>query len=255
MAAVHEGVEYATRTGYRPLLLDLYLPEAERPPVILFLHGGGWRRGSRRDFGEAFAGWRPGPLERLAAAGFAVAAADYRLTGEARHPAQVDDVRAAVEWLRGHAGEYGFDGSRIVAWGASAGAHLAALAALTGPGIAAVVGWYGVYDLATMPGSADPASREALLLGCVVRDAPALAAEASPVAHVHPDAPPFRLWHGTADRMVPYTQSGRMAAALRGAGAWVDLLPVEGADHMWRDAPDVAAVFEASLRFAREVTE
>ncbi|MFI0350061.1 alpha/beta hydrolase fold domain-containing protein [Actinomadura sp. 9N407] len=253
MRTVHEGVEYAFRIGYRPLELDLYLPSAGRAPVVLFLHGGGWRRGTRRDFGHAFEDWRPSPFERIAAAGFAVASAGYRLSGEARHPAQLHDVRAAIDWLRAHGDEYGFDGSRIVAWGASAGAHLAALAALTGPGIEAVVGWYGVYDLAAMPDPGDPSSRESLLLGSAVGDVPALAAEASPITHAHVGAPPFQLWHGTADRLVPLAQSERMAEALSSAGAPVELRRVEGADHIWRDAPDVTAVFEKSLDFARGV--
>ncbi|MGI5325353.1 alpha/beta hydrolase fold domain-containing protein [Actinomadura nitritigenes] len=250
---VLEGVEYAAEAGYRPLLLDLYLPPVDRAPVVLFVHGGGWRRGTRRDFGHEFAGWRPSPFERIAEAGFAVASVDYRLSGEARYPAQLHDVRAAVAWLRGHGAGHGFDGSRIVAWGESAGAHLAALAALTGPGIEAVVGWYGVYDLSAMPDPHDPGSRESLLLGAPVADVPDLAAEAGPIAHVHAGAPPFQLWHGTADRSVPMAQSERMAAALDAAGVPVEFRPVEGADHIWRGAPDVAAVFAASLDFARGV--
>jgi acetyl esterase/lipase len=250
-----EGVEYACEVGYRPLLLDLYLPRADAAPVVLFLHGGGWQRGTRRDFGHEFEGWRQSPFERIAEAGFAVASADYRLSGEARYPAQLRDVRAAIGWLRDHGDEHGFDGSRIVAWGESAGAHLAALAALTGPGIAAVVGWYGVYDLAAMPGPAEPSSREARLLGSAPADALAPAAEASPVSHVHADAPPFQLWHGTADRSVPFEQSERMAGALRAAGVPVELVPVEGADHIWRNAPDVAAIFTASLAFCDLITQ
>nr|WP_276515242.1 alpha/beta hydrolase [Actinomadura coerulea] len=232
----------------------MYLPSASpgvASPVVLFVHGGGWRRGTRRDFGHEFAGWRPSPFERIAEAGFAVASVDYRLSGEARYPAQLHDVRAAVAWLGGHGGEHGFDGSRIVAWGESAGAHLAALAALTGPGIGTVVGWYGVYDLAAMPDPDDPGSRESRLLGAPVGDVPDLAAEASPIAHVHAGAPPFQLWHGTADRFVPMAQSERMAAALDAAGVPVELRRVEGADHVWRGVPDVAAVFAASLDFAR----
>ncbi|MWA05179.1 alpha/beta hydrolase fold domain-containing protein [Actinomadura sp. LD22] len=248
-----EGVEYAVEVGYRPLELDLYLPSADGAPVVLFVHGGGWQRGTRREFGGEFAGWRPSPLERIAEAGFAVASVGYRLSREAPHPAQLHDVRAAVGWLREHGGEHGFDGSRIVAWGQSAGAHLAALAALTGPGIAAVVGWYGVYDLSAMPDPDDPETRESRLLGAPVASVPDLAAEAGPINHVHAGAPPFQLWHGTADGLVPMAQSERMAEALRAAGVPVEFRPVEGADHSWRNAPDVAAVFAASLDFTRGV--
>jgi acetyl esterase/lipase len=148
-----DGIEYASVLGYRPLLLDLYLPPAglspagsgssgsgssgsdpaaPRPAVVLFLHGGGWGLGTRKDVGPAFGSWRPSFFERLALAGFAVASADYRLSGEARFPAQLHDAKAAVRWLRRHAGHYGLDSDRIVAWGASAGGHLAALVGLTG---------------------------------------------------------------------------------------------------------------------------
>jgi acetyl esterase/lipase len=132
----HPGIEYATVLGYRPLLLDLYLPApGSRPaqaPVVLFLHGGGWGLGSRTEVGPPFDDWQPSFFERLAQAGFAVASADYRLSGEAQFPAQLHDAKAAVRWLRRNAGEYGLDGDRIVAWGPSAGGHLAALLGLTG---------------------------------------------------------------------------------------------------------------------------
>ena len=132
--------------GYRPLLLDLYLPgpgaSPGQAPVVLFLHGGGWGLGSRTEVGPPFDDWQPSFFERLAQAGFAVASADYRLSGEARFPAQLHDAKAAVRWLRRNAGEYRLDGDRIVAWGASAGGHLAALLGLTGdvPGLEGSVG-------------------------------------------------------------------------------------------------------------------
>src|ERR1700749_3523241 len=120
------GLAYPPPVGVRPLLLDLYLPAAGGAPVplVVFFHGGGWLRGDRSLVGPKFAGWRPGPLARLAAGGVAGAPADYRLSGEARFPAQLEDVAAAVEWLAGRALEYGFDPGRIVLWGESAGAHL-----------------------------------------------------------------------------------------------------------------------------------
>ena len=142
----HPGIEYAAVLGYRPLLLDLYLPDPGaspgQAPVVLFLHGGGWGLGSRTEVGPPFDDWQPSFFERLAQAGFAVASADYRLSGEARFPAQLHDAKAAVRWLRRNAGEYQLDGDRIVAWGASAGGHLAALLGLTGdvPGLEGSVG-------------------------------------------------------------------------------------------------------------------
>ena len=101
-------VVYCSVPGYRPLELDLYLPREDGPvPVIVHVHGGGWRRGSRRHplpvLGADF-------YDRLAAQGFAVAAIDYRLSGEARFPAALDDVRAAIGWVREHAAGVGHIG-------------------------------------------------------------------------------------------------------------------------------------------------
>ena len=127
------GVPYAALPGIRPLELDVWLPPESRTPspAVLFLHGGGWRAGSRHLAGPAFSGAQPTPFEQLARAGIAVASADYRLSGEARWPAQLHDVKAAVRWLRARAGELGIDGERIAAWGESAGGHLAELLGLT----------------------------------------------------------------------------------------------------------------------------
>src|SRR3954471_1563942 len=131
---VHHGVEFATVEGYRPLLLDLYLPAPATGSgaAIVYMHGGGWAVGTRRRFGRAFIPWSPTPLDLLARAGFVVATVDYRLSGEAHFPAQLHDVKAAVRWVRGNARTLGVDIARIVAWGESAGGHLAMLAGLTG---------------------------------------------------------------------------------------------------------------------------
>src|ERR1700685_3428830 len=104
------GLAYAAPLGFRPLLLDLHLPAAgpDPAPLVVFLHGGGWRRADGSMVVPQFASCQPGPLTRLAADGFAVASVDYRLSGEARFPAQLEDVSAAVDWLTGHAQEYGF---------------------------------------------------------------------------------------------------------------------------------------------------
>ncbi|MGY1643517.1 alpha/beta hydrolase fold domain-containing protein [Geodermatophilus sp. SYSU D00703] len=253
------GVPYAAIPGIRPLELDLYLPAGDGPaPAVVFLHGGGWRLGSRRSAGPAFPG--PALFEEVARAGIAVASVDYRLSGEAVWPAQLSDAKAAVRWLRARAGELGIDAGRVAAWGESAGGHLAALLGLTaddaalegdvgvtGPSsaVTAVAAWYPPTDLAGFAGDAgaDPAdasTREAQLLGAPPAAVPDLAAQASPVTHVSPAAPPFLLLHGTADRFVPCVQSERLAAALDAAGADVTLHTYPGADHMWLGAPDAA---------------
>jgi acetyl esterase/lipase len=261
------GLAYSAPLGFRPLLLDLYLPAAgpDPAPLVVFLHGGGWLRGDRSMVSPQFASWQPGPLTRLAADGFAVASVDYRLSGEARFPAQLEDVSAAVDWLAGQAGRYGFDAERIVLWGESAGAHLAALLGLRSAGarVRGVVDWYGPADLTALDeqvGAAgalteDPLdSRQARLLGAPVGRMPELARAASPLRQVRAGAPPFLIAHGTADRMVPFSQSEALAAALAEAGADVRLLAVDGADHLWIGVADLTPLYDAVVAFAREVT-
>ena len=256
--SVLAGVPYAALPGARPLELDLYLP-AERPaPVVVFVHGGGWRLGSRHSAGPAYPATTA--FEAVARAGIAVASVDHRLSGEALWPAQLHDVKAAVRWLRARAGELGVDPGRVHAWGESAGGHLAALLGLTagdpelegdvgvtGPSsaVAAVAAWYPPTDLPALPGDlgTDPAaadSREAQLLGAPVAAVPDRAAQASPVAHVSPGAPPFLLLHGRADRLIPCVQSERLRDALQDAGVPVGLTTYDGADHMWLGSPEAA---------------
>ncbi|MBB3083822.1 alpha/beta hydrolase [Geodermatophilus sabuli] len=254
------GLPYAAVPGVRPLELDLYLPAGDGPaPVAVFLHGGGWRLGSRRSAGPAYPG--SSAFEAVAQAGIAVASIDYRLSGEAAWPAQLHDAKAAVRWLRARAGELGVDAARTAAWGESAGGHLAALLGLTGDdpslegdvgvtgpssAVIAVAAWYAPSDIATVAADtgadpADPDTREAQLLGAPVATVPDRAAQASPLTHVSPAAPPALLLHGVADRFVPCVQSERLAAALTAAGAEATLHTYADANHMWLGAPGAAA--------------
>ncbi|MDL4815624.1 alpha/beta hydrolase [Actinomadura opuntiae] len=246
---VIRGVPYAELDGARPLEVDLWLPGGNAP-LVLFLHGGAWRRGRRDDMGMRTRGWSPGPFARLAAAGFAVACADYRLSGEATFPAQLDDVRAALRWLVLRSAELGVDPGRIVVWGESAGGHLASLLALTSdePRLAGAVVWYGPADLTLSPGPP-----ESLLLGGDPADK---ARAAGPVAHVHAGAPPFLLVHGEDDTLVPCAHSQALAGRLREVGAPVDLRLVPSAEHGWHGVSDevVESIFDVSLRFALDVS-
>jgi acetyl esterase/lipase len=251
-------IRYSELLGYRPLELDLHLPETDGPrPVVVYVHGGGWQRGTRRE---------PPPLtaadfyDQIAAQGFAVAAIDYRLSGEARFPAPLEDVRTALGWVRDNAAAYGLDADRVFLWGDSAGGHLALLATLTGASVRATVGWFPVTDLLGMPSDlADagavpdlgPDSREARLLGAPAASVPDLARQASPLAHARADAPPILLMHGTVDDMVPAAQSKRLAEALGRAGAAVELELVPGATHFWKGAGDVGAIIRRSIEFLR----
>lgn len=265
-------VEIANFDGFRPVRMDIYAPSRRtRPrPAVLWVHGGGWSRGDSRTSG-AYADW-PGVLASLAARGFVVAAVDYRLSGEARFPAQIQDVTAAIRHLRTHAAELGVDPDRVYLWGGSAGAHLAALAAtgcdepafspppstgrLERSEIAALKAkvapadsdcvqgaalWYGVFDLSRVP-----RVNVAGLLGCDPAACIETARAASPVHRVGPGAPPMLLIHGSGDETVAHAQSVEMAAALRRAGARAELMTIPGADHGWLGAtPD--ATRDASL--------
>lgn len=281
---VLKGLEFAHPEGSAPLLLDLYLPDALKQsgalPAVIHFHGGGWRVGGRSSLGPQVDSLGLSPIERLVDAGFVVASADYRLSSAALFPAQLLDAKAAVRWVRAHADSYNVDPDRIYAWGDSAGGHLASLVGLTaGPAengddaagyagisdtVAAVAAWYPPTDLLRMGEQAlpnalasadDPGSREELLLGARPAEAPEKAAAASPLTYAGNHAPPFFLAHGTADRFVPPAQSTTLAAALEAAGTDVELLLIEGADHMWQlpgqDPAAAAKATDATIDFFR----
>ncbi|CAL9364020.1 alpha/beta hydrolase [Streptomyces sp. Tu 3180] len=262
------GAVYAVRDGSRPLTVDLWLPEdsAGPVPVVVFVHGGGWRTGLRDDLGPRFRHWEPGPFARLARAGFAVACPDYRLSGEASHPAQTDDLAACLDWLRTRADGLGLDTARTVLWGESAGGHLAALTALTRPAgtVSGCVTWYAPTDLPALAedrpegtyDARDPATFEALLLGGAPAERTDAARDASPVTHVGPQAPPFLILHGTGDVLVPARQSVRLAEALREAGHRPGLRLLDGGDHLWAGLPDedVEDCYARTVDFARRCT-
>ena len=234
-------IEFAKPDGHS-LLLDLYLPVARSQPVpvVVFVHGGGWKNGSRKS-GEKTAAWLTGH-------GIAVASIDYRLIDTAQWPSQINDCYAAVRWVRNNAAKYGLDGAHIGAWGSSAGGHLVALMGTrpfdgdesTSSRVQAVCDWFGPSELMTMPpnnvGNGRTAedvakSNGAKLLGATVREFPKLAADASGIDHVTPDDPPFLIMHGDMDPAVPIEQSQKMHARLVNAGVSSRLHIVEGAGH------------------------
>ena len=225
---------------------DLYLPQGQGPrPVIVAVHGGGWRRGSRK----ALAQWG----HFLARSGIAMLAISYRLTTSgAVWPDNLDDVAAALEWLQGRGDAHGLDLNRVGLLGASAGAHLAALAALTRheircPPICALVGVYGVYDLTAhwqsdlikaAPAVENPTVR---MMGGTPIDDPRRYFDASPISHVSHAARSLRvqLIYGDHDQDIDCTQSLNFATRLRQAGAMVQAVPVLGAGHLWFSAEDM----------------
>ena len=260
------NLEYA-RVGEKSLLLDLYLPEkASGPlPVIMWVHGGGWRGGSKERC----------PAIPVTEHGYAVASINYRLSHEATFPAQIHDCKAAVRWLRANAEKYGLDPKRIGAWGASAGGHLVAMLGTAGDvkdlegqegnlkyssRVQAVCDFFGPADLAKMAGKRErmpaeaPYAPESLLIGGPLLENLDKAARASPVTYVSKDDPPFLIAHGDQDNLVPLEQSQVLYDALKGAGVEATLHIVQGGGHGFR-SPEVydkvLAFFEEHLKTGR----
>ncbi len=277
-------VEYSTPLGYRPILMDVYVPEGvEKPPVVLWVHGGGFHEGSRRHFPPTFEG--VDIISALLSAGIAVAPIDYRLSHEAPFPAQVHDAKAAVRYLRRYASELGIDPNRIGAWGESAGGYIASMLGVTADGrdsrmegregvsseityVAAVVNWYGLTDLISMPPGDDLLEFLAqngvdtneltaeqripplvAFLGDYPRHIPEAAAFASPVSHVQPGLPAFLSVHGTVDEVVPFQQAQILHERLIDAGSESTLIPIPNANHIFGGHDDIASVVRESVEF------
>ena len=241
------------------LTLDLYCPEkvSGPAPVIVWVHGGGWRRGGKKQC----------PAVALVPDGYAVASIDYRLSSTAPFPAQIEDCKAAVRWLRANAAKYNLDADRIGVWGMSAGGHLAALLGtsggvpeLEGSGdnmqyssrVQAVCDVAGPADLLAMTnlGPRRTLAIEGLLGGPLEKDK-AKAIAASPIHYVSKDDPPFLIVHGEADRVVPVEQSQRLYDELRKAGvnATLKILPQVGHQGVLMDAlKDAEVFFDATLK-------
>ncbi|HET7719172.1 MAG TPA: alpha/beta hydrolase [Acidimicrobiales bacterium] len=213
---IRRDVEYGTANGKR-LLLDAYVPAAgeDRRPAVVMIHGGGWRAGDK-------ASWRP-EAEQVAAKGWVAFSVNYRLDEPAVFPAEIDDVQAAVRWVRAHAEEYRVDPARIAAIGESAGGHLTAMLATLGRGdldrdarIRVGAAWSPPVDLTALAGSRG-AGWIGPLLGCNQQTCPDRLAESSPVTHVDGTDAPLYLVSST-EELVPLSQSQAMAERLKAAG-------------------------------------
>jgi acetyl esterase/lipase len=228
--------------------LDLYAPKkARKVPLIVWIHGGGFLFGTKGGFPV-----EPVPLHLLLE-GYAIASINYRLSAEAVFPAQLEDCKAAVRWLRAHADEFGIDPDRIGVWGASAGGNLAALLGTTSEvrdfevgdnlgyssRVQAVCDFFGPTDFLQMDANRlpdgqihnAPDSPESKLVGGPIQDNPDKVSRVNPITFVTKSASPLLIVHGTLDRLVPFHQSQLLAAALEAAGALVKLYPVEGGGH------------------------
>jgi len=222
---VQKDIEYA-RVVDRVLALDFYPPKEVdgRAPVVVWVHGGAWRSGSKNDVN----------VKRWTEQGFAIASVDYRLSPEAQFPAQIHDIKAAIRFLQVNADKYGIDANKIIVAGSSAGGHLAALVGVSNgvkqlegevgissakpARVSATVSFFGASNLESILGQSTehglsvrvPALK--LLLGDTPDKKPDLARLASPVAHVDATDPPLWLIHGDADPQMPIEQSKELVA-------------------------------------------
>ncbi len=197
--------------------LDIHRPRGgiSGAPVLVQVHGGGWAVGHKRQQGRPL-------LSHFASRGWVCVAINYRLAPRTRLDGQVEDVRAALRWVRAEIAAYGGDPDLVVLTGGSAGAHLASLVALTERArpVQACVPFYGVYDLADRAGAFPHDGLRHLLdllvLDQPLREDPAAVDALSPIAQVHPDAPPFCVVHGTHDSLAPLAGARAFVEALRG---------------------------------------
>ncbi len=244
------------------LKLDLYLPtNAPTPmPVVIYIFGGGWQGGSRAIDAQSSQGQ---PFLGIIGRGYALAAVDYRLSGVAKWPAQIHDVRGAVRWLRANAATYNLDPNHFGAWGLSSGAHLAEILGLgDAPSstvgnttvnlqgniggnlnysdrVQAVCDWFGPSDLlrmnsyftANLTNVDASTSAPSLFIGTSIQTAPGLTSTASPLTYVHAGCPPFLIIHGTVDGTVAFNQSEILNDALTRVGADVTFMANFGANH------------------------
>lgn len=276
-AAVPASVRAVTNVTYarrerdaRPhdLKLDLYLPAAAGPalrPAIVFVHGGGWRAGVRANFA---------PMAiRMAERGYAAATIDYRLASDARYPAAIHDVKAAVRWVRAHAADYGIDPARIAVAGASAGGQIAALTGVTNTeprfdpdaragdvssAVQAIVNIDGLSDFTSAEARKyedDPAkqpSSAGAWFGGRYADKAASWRDASPLFHVGPDTPPI-LFIGSAQRRFSLGRED-VVAKLKALGIATDVVLVPDTPHsFWLFDPWLGPTVEATDAFLRKV--
>lgn len=250
---VERGIPFA-RVGDTELKLDLYRPEGPPAGVIVWVHGGAWRGGSREGV----------DLKGLTAHGWAVASVDYRLSTQARFPAQIHDIKAAIRFLRARAVALGLPADRFVIAGSSAGGHLAAVVGVTNghpelegtvgddrttsSDVQAIVDLYGASNLTTILRQSTPHGLNVrgpaldLFLGGQPDAVPELARLASPVFHVDANDPPLLLMHGDQDPQMPINQSHELAGAYEQAGRPVVFKVMHGSAHGGPAFTDAAAL-------------
>ena len=244
--------------------LDLYLPAKRadnKPlPVIVFIHGGAWQAGNK-------ASGRASVLRFVSSGQYAGVSVEYRLSQQAKWPAQIEDCKAAIRWIKAHAKENGLDPDKIGVWGTCAGGHLVAMLGVTGgvkdlegtlgkhldqsSRVTCVVDYFGPTNMLTMGdfpskmahNAAD--SPESRLIGGAVQENKDKARSASPVTYVTSDDAPMFIAHGTADPLVPYNQTETFAAALGKSKVPVYVETIEEGGHGGFDGPKLNARLQA----------
>lgn len=246
-------------TTLRPLMLDLILPKHRqgipKMPLLIWICGGAFQQMDRHL-------WLPSMMA-YARQGYIVASVDYRVSSQATYPAAVQDVRSAIRFLRAHSDEFAIDPRRIALMGESAGGYLALMAALGDAsydvgewleepsGVQAVIDYYGKADLSV--NGADSACNDALARQFMGGALPCEALrQASPVAWVHPAAPPIMILHGDRDQVIPIEESERLYRALVEQGSAAEFYVLEGTGHGADEffQPDIQAVVMDFLRRA-----
>jgi acetyl esterase/lipase len=239
LGKVENDVTYGMADGLA-LKMDIYYPEVANGavPAVIYVHGGAWIGGDKREGAGAT------EIPELISRGYLVAAINYRLAPQYKFPAQIEDVKCAVRFLRANAATYGIDPARIGAWGGSAGGHLVALLGVTdtnadfeGNGgyadqssrVQAVVDMFGPTDLSAIFQGADPQLLQ-LVFGTTNRNSDTVK-RASPVTWVSSDDPPFLILHGDKDMLVPPNQSKKLYDRLAAAGVPATLVIVKNAGH------------------------
>ena len=270
---VERSVLYDT-IDKQKLYLDIAMPKEGGPyPCVVMFHGGAWRGGSRKDISIGDKGKDgkvlPSALEDVAARGYVAVAPNYRLAPKFPFPAQIQDARAAVRFLRANAKEYGIDRDKFAAAGFSAGGHLALLLGLAdkvegwdaggntdeSSRVQCVVDFFGPADLSLY--SVSPAVEDAYMVpvfGKECKTDPEVYKKASPVTYVSKAAPPVLILHGTFDLIVPIIHSENLQKKLKDAGATAELITVRGEGHGWtgktfdRTTADALKFLDAHLK-------
>lgn len=225
----HSEVIYARLSGFRPLALDLHIPDdVADPPLIVWIHGGGFSEGDRRSQPKVI---RPRSFfSALNDAGLACATIDYRLSGEAGWHAQGDDVNTAIAFLTERASDYGIDAGRLGTAGDSAGGHLALMTAMTNPQVKATVAWYPLTDINALDSECGGLPHSPWL-GGVPSQMPERMVQASPITYITGRSPPCLFIHGQLDTIYPPSQSETMHRKLVDAGVESVCRIVPGAGH------------------------